>query len=154
MTLPSPTVAVPTGTPRGTASSVPCPYCLGGFVPQRSDAVYCSGDCRKHVHRARKPATLDDVVLASLREGEDPYSVERQRASGRGRLTHRECYAADLRVRCLAGEPVETRAQWEAVAALPGGPERLGFDAAGWADLGAALERQRREVAAWLAGSP
>lgn len=155
MTAAQPQPLRPSGD--GATDRAPCWYCTGLFVPARSDARTCSTDCRSRQHRALKRASVDDVPLASERplgteeDGLDYHSEERQQATGRGRLTRQEARAADLRVRCLHGEPVETRSQWEAVDAMPGGHERLGIDAGAWAALGVELAEQRQALAAWLA---
>lgn len=148
MTLPtSPTIA---------PSTVLCGYCLGSFVPGRSDAEWCGGACRMAVSRALEHESHADVPMAH----------ERRRTSGSNAtgfyLSPEEAVAADLRVRCLAGEQVETLAQWRAVDAMPGARERvvsrdrlgvptIGHDAEAWAALRVVLEARRAELAEWLA---
>lgn len=134
--------------PAPTPARIACPYCLGPFVPCRSDAVYCSGSCRTAACRAVEAAEVDPPSLGTRREN---YSAERAKATGYGSITPREGYLADLRVRAIASREVEARSVWEALDALPGGHDRIGLDAATWAALGVRLEQQRSEVRAWLA---
>lgn len=81
-----------------------CPYCLGWFVPSRSDATTCSDACRQAMCRALDP---DNVEPATPPFRRDATSGERGAATGWCLLTPSEQYAADVRVRRAAGLPVE-----------------------------------------------
>lgn len=72
-----------------------CEYCLGTFVPSRSDAITCSAACR----RARVDAlAADDVDPPSVGRN-DSWSRARRDATGWGLVTCSEAYKHDLRVR-------------------------------------------------------
>jgi hypothetical protein len=100
-----------------TRERIVCDYCLGRFMPSRSDAVRCSDACRKAVSRALQLETWAHVDPPSIRS--EHWSSDRAAATGCGSLTRREAYLADLRVRLLAGlDQVEHPDQREALAAL------------------------------------
>lgn len=101
-----------------------CPYCLGRYWPARSDAVYCSGACRKAAFMALALPDYGHVDPPSIRR--DSWSGDRAEATGFGSITRREAYLADLRVRVLAGEAVEVDDQREALDALHDAREAAG----------------------------
>lgn len=81
-----------------------CPYCLGWFLPSRSDAATCSDACRQAMRRALDPENTEPLTPLFRR---DATSAERGAATGWRLLTPSEQYAADVRVRRAAGLPVD-----------------------------------------------
>lgn len=75
-----------------------CPYCLGVFVPTRSDKKACSTGCTSAKSAALK---ADEVMPAICRR--DGFSAARLKATGWGNLTAKDREEADVRVRAAAG---------------------------------------------------
>lgn len=71
-----------------TVTERECAYCQGTFTPRRSDALTCSGDCRKGRHDALKLECDADVKSPCSRRGR--FSSERRAATGWGYMTANE----------------------------------------------------------------